>query len=345
MTAEQPLLERQGQAPRVGGLDRTVEVSRGDGSWVRGAGFSADTRRRSFSFRESVEGSMVESSPEPEEGPAMRASLFAPFPAASLSPSWRASLSSRPSRPRVSPSPPTASRAVMAEGKERTVLSGRAKVKSGTLSISADRIELNGQGLQPPRVQRQGLGHRWTERRALKSIRSSSSLRSQAQILPYGGPIDTRGQYEQGRPQGYVDRERRGDGSHGRPGERENPQGRPGLPFRIRHLSARRQVPRAHRSALGLQATATSIGPPASWSTPIPRRSPSRARSRARSSRPRTIPGPSHERRLSHPRGRPPPRGRRSLLLRYRPLASPQPMSSKSRACASSMARSAPSRM
>ena len=32
----------------------------------------------------------------------------------------------------------------MVEGKERTVLSGRAKVKSGTLSIEADRIELSG---------------------------------------------------------------------------------------------------------------------------------------------------------------------------------------------------------
>ena len=32
----------------------------------------------------------------------------------------------------------------MVEGKERTVLAGRAKVKSGTLSIEADRIELSG---------------------------------------------------------------------------------------------------------------------------------------------------------------------------------------------------------
>jgi lipopolysaccharide export system protein LptA len=33
---------------------------------------------------------------------------------------------------------------VMAEGKEKTVLSGRAHVKSGTLDISADRIEISG---------------------------------------------------------------------------------------------------------------------------------------------------------------------------------------------------------
>jgi lipopolysaccharide export system protein LptA len=32
----------------------------------------------------------------------------------------------------------------MAEGKERTILQGRAKVKSGTLSIQADKIELSG---------------------------------------------------------------------------------------------------------------------------------------------------------------------------------------------------------
>ncbi len=32
----------------------------------------------------------------------------------------------------------------MAEGKERTILSGRAKVKSGTLSITAERIEISG---------------------------------------------------------------------------------------------------------------------------------------------------------------------------------------------------------
>lgn len=43
----------------AGGLDRTVEIERGDGSWVRGAGFFADARRRSYSYRESVEGVMV----------------------------------------------------------------------------------------------------------------------------------------------------------------------------------------------------------------------------------------------------------------------------------------------
>lgn len=42
-----------------GGLDRTVRVRKGDGTWVRGAGFVSDTRRRSFTFREAVEGSLV----------------------------------------------------------------------------------------------------------------------------------------------------------------------------------------------------------------------------------------------------------------------------------------------
>lgn len=41
------------------GLDRTVEIRRGDGSWARGAGFSADARRKSFSFREAAEGVLV----------------------------------------------------------------------------------------------------------------------------------------------------------------------------------------------------------------------------------------------------------------------------------------------
>lgn len=50
-----------------GGLDRTVAIKRGDGSWVRGAGFSADARRRSFSYREAVEGAMV-TKDEPAEG-------------------------------------------------------------------------------------------------------------------------------------------------------------------------------------------------------------------------------------------------------------------------------------
>jgi hypothetical protein len=39
-----------------GRLDRTVTIGRADGSKVSGAGFEADARRRSFAFRESVEG-------------------------------------------------------------------------------------------------------------------------------------------------------------------------------------------------------------------------------------------------------------------------------------------------
>jgi LPS export ABC transporter protein LptC len=39
-----------------GRLDRTVTISRADGSLMTGAGFEADARKRSFSFRESVEG-------------------------------------------------------------------------------------------------------------------------------------------------------------------------------------------------------------------------------------------------------------------------------------------------
>jgi LPS export ABC transporter protein LptC len=39
-----------------GRLDRTVTISRADGSRVSGAGFEAEARTRSFSFRESVEG-------------------------------------------------------------------------------------------------------------------------------------------------------------------------------------------------------------------------------------------------------------------------------------------------
>lgn len=42
-----------------GRLDRTVTISRSDGSSVSGAGFEADARTRSFSFRESVEGRIV----------------------------------------------------------------------------------------------------------------------------------------------------------------------------------------------------------------------------------------------------------------------------------------------
>ena len=39
-----------------GRLDRTVTISRSDGSSVSGAGFEAEALKRSFSFRESVEG-------------------------------------------------------------------------------------------------------------------------------------------------------------------------------------------------------------------------------------------------------------------------------------------------
>lgn len=47
-------------------LDRSVSVRRKDGSWIRGAGFSADLRRRSFAFRESVEGNFVVDEEESE---------------------------------------------------------------------------------------------------------------------------------------------------------------------------------------------------------------------------------------------------------------------------------------
>ena len=43
-----------------GRLDRTVTISRADGSSVSGAGFEASALRRSFSFRESVEGLIVD---------------------------------------------------------------------------------------------------------------------------------------------------------------------------------------------------------------------------------------------------------------------------------------------
>jgi LPS export ABC transporter protein LptC len=46
----------------VGGLDRTVTIGRADGSRVGGAGFEADARRRAFSFREGVSGTIVEES-------------------------------------------------------------------------------------------------------------------------------------------------------------------------------------------------------------------------------------------------------------------------------------------
>jgi LPS export ABC transporter protein LptC len=43
-----------------GNLDKTVMVKVGNGSWIRGAGFFADTVTRSFALRGGVEGSMVE---------------------------------------------------------------------------------------------------------------------------------------------------------------------------------------------------------------------------------------------------------------------------------------------
>jgi LPS export ABC transporter protein LptC len=45
-----------------GRLDRTVTISRADGSMMSGAGFEADARRRAFSFRESAEGRLVSKS-------------------------------------------------------------------------------------------------------------------------------------------------------------------------------------------------------------------------------------------------------------------------------------------
>jgi len=45
-----------------GGLERIVSVNRDDGAWVRGAGFRADLKRRSFSFSEASEGKIVSSS-------------------------------------------------------------------------------------------------------------------------------------------------------------------------------------------------------------------------------------------------------------------------------------------
>lgn len=40
-------------------LDQDVEVRKEDGTWLRGAGFSADMRRRTFVFRDSAEGSFA----------------------------------------------------------------------------------------------------------------------------------------------------------------------------------------------------------------------------------------------------------------------------------------------
>ncbi|HUX37799.1 MAG TPA: LPS export ABC transporter periplasmic protein LptC [Rectinemataceae bacterium] len=45
-----------------GGLERIVSVQRDDGSWVSGAGFRADLKRRAFSFQEASEGRMVTTS-------------------------------------------------------------------------------------------------------------------------------------------------------------------------------------------------------------------------------------------------------------------------------------------
>ena len=54
---EGEFLKWDGKGKRLEGrLDRTVVVSRSDGSRVSGAGFEADARKRSFVFRESVEG-------------------------------------------------------------------------------------------------------------------------------------------------------------------------------------------------------------------------------------------------------------------------------------------------
>ncbi|MBL8967228.1 MAG: LPS export ABC transporter periplasmic protein LptC [Spirochaetaceae bacterium] len=50
-------------------LDRAVEIRRGDGSWVRGAGFSADARRRSFAFREAAAGSFAAPGAASDAGP------------------------------------------------------------------------------------------------------------------------------------------------------------------------------------------------------------------------------------------------------------------------------------
>ena len=42
-----------------GRLDRTIMVRMGNGSWIRGAGFFADTVSRSFALRDGVEGRMI----------------------------------------------------------------------------------------------------------------------------------------------------------------------------------------------------------------------------------------------------------------------------------------------
>lgn len=40
-------------------LDQNVELRKGDGTWLKGAGFSADMRRRAFVFRDSAEGAFA----------------------------------------------------------------------------------------------------------------------------------------------------------------------------------------------------------------------------------------------------------------------------------------------
>jgi len=58
-------LRWDGEGKRLEGrLDRAVTVRKTDGSWVSGAGFEADARRRSFVFREGVAGVAV----PPEDG-------------------------------------------------------------------------------------------------------------------------------------------------------------------------------------------------------------------------------------------------------------------------------------
>jgi|GEM_PF-439714 len=56
-----------------GRLDRTVTISRSDGSFVSGAGFEASGLDRSFSFRESVEGRIESKADEPSAAPAQAA--------------------------------------------------------------------------------------------------------------------------------------------------------------------------------------------------------------------------------------------------------------------------------
>jgi LPS export ABC transporter protein LptC len=69
-----------------GRLDRSVTVSRGDGSWMSGAGFQADARHRSFSFRESVEGRVADTAKDEKAAPP--AGSVAP-PASSVAPPAR----------------------------------------------------------------------------------------------------------------------------------------------------------------------------------------------------------------------------------------------------------------